>query len=129
MAQPSMKVLGPKEMAPANGTNDPAALETALRGSIQPSNAHQCCTTPMMKLEYGGVLANDLTVYGTSNLSVVGVSTFPLTVGSAPSSTLYAAAEKVSLIFQLPLSVILLTCWLSRRPTLLRSVTEHSEKK
>jgi choline dehydrogenase len=96
MKQPSMKVLGPTELTPANGATNPAAIETALRGSIQPSNAHQCCSTPMMKLEYGGVLANDLTVYGTSNLSVAGVSTFPLTVGSAPSSTLYAAAEKVS---------------------------------
>jgi choline dehydrogenase len=97
MGQPSIKVLGPSELGPANGAKDAATLDTALRGSINPSNAHQCCTTPMMKLEYGGVLANDLTVYGTTGLSVAGVSTFPLTPGSAPSSTTYAASEKVSL--------------------------------
>jgi choline dehydrogenase len=97
MAQPSMQILGPTETTPANGANDTNTIETALRGSLQPSNAHQCCTTPMMKLKYGGVLANDLTVYGTTGLSVAGVSTFPLTVGSAPSSTCYAAAEKVCL--------------------------------
>ena len=95
MAQPSMKILGPTEATPTNGTVDAGVLENALRGSIQPSIGHQCCTTPMMKLEYGGVLASDLTVYGTQGLSVAGVSTFPLTIGSAPSSTCYAAAEKV----------------------------------
>ncbi|KAG9232271.1 choline dehydrogenase-like protein [Amylocarpus encephaloides] len=96
MQQPSIQILGPTETTPANGETDVEMLKLALRGAIQPSTAHQCCTTPMMKRKYGGVVDRKMLVYGTKGLSVVGVSMFPLTIGSAPSATLYAAAEKAA---------------------------------
>lgn len=95
MSQPSMQVLGPIETSPAPGINETAALKSALAGSLAPSNAHLCCTSAMMKLEYGGVVASDLTVYGTTRLSVVDNSIFPMPAGAAPSAVIYAAAEKV----------------------------------
>lgn len=95
MSQPSMQVLGPIETSPAPGISETAALKSALAASIAPSNAHLCCSASMQKLEYGGVVASDLTVYGTTGLSVVDNSIFPMPAGSAPSAVIYAAAEKV----------------------------------
>lgn len=98
MSQPSMQVLGPIETSPAPGINDTAALKSALAGSLAPSNAHLCCSASMQKLEYGGVVDSDLTVYGTTGLSVVDNSIFPMPAGAAPSAVIYAAAEKVCLL-------------------------------
>lgn len=96
MATPSMQELGPTEIAPTGGFTTDEELKAALRASIQPSNAHQCCTLPMMKKAYGGVVDRQLQVYGVKNLSVVDLSIFPFEVGTAPSATVYAIGEKVS---------------------------------
>ena len=49
----------------------------------------------MMKQELGGVVGDELRVYGVTGLRVVGASVFSLTTGSAPQATVYAMAEKV----------------------------------
>ncbi|CAG8957813.1 hypothetical protein HYFRA_00000152 [Hymenoscyphus fraxineus] len=102
MSQPSMITLGPIETGPGAGINDAdtEGLKTALAGAIEPSNAHMCCTAPMMKIEYGGVVDAELRVYGTSGLSVMDNSIFPMPAGAAPSAVIYAAAEKAAVMIK-----------------------------
>jgi choline dehydrogenase-like flavoprotein len=44
----------------------------------------------------GGVVDTDLRVYGVRGLSVVGISTWPMSPAGGPQATVYASAEKVS---------------------------------
>jgi choline dehydrogenase-like flavoprotein len=96
MAQPSMQALGPTEISPGANITSDEDLKAKFRALIQPSNAHECCTLPMMKLELGGVVDDQLRVYGVEGLSVADASFMPITPASAPSATIYAAGEKVS---------------------------------
>lgn len=96
MAQPSMQALGPTEISPGANITSDEDLKAKFRTLINPSNAHECCTLPMMKLELGGVVDDQLRVYGVKGLSVADASFMPITPASAPSATVYAASEKVS---------------------------------
>jgi choline dehydrogenase len=98
MSTTDIAVLGPIEISPAPGTDDEAEIKEAIKKVLQPSNAHQCCTAAMMKREDGGVVDTVNRVYGTERLSVVDASTFPLVPGGGPQATVYAWAEKVSLL-------------------------------
>jgi choline dehydrogenase len=55
----------------------------------------------MMPLELGGVVDEDLTVYGIEQLSIVDSSIVPLLVGATLQGTVYAVAEKVRTIHSL----------------------------
>lgn len=55
---------------------------------------HSCGTTAMLPREKGGVVDQDLVVYGTSNLRVVDASIFPVIPHANPMSTVYAVAER-----------------------------------
>jgi choline dehydrogenase-like flavoprotein len=99
METPDMAVLGPIETSPAPGISDLTAVRQALKKALQPSNAHQCCTNAMMAREDGGVVDVQNRVYGTTGLSVVDASVWPLVVSSGPQASVYAAAEKVCEIF------------------------------
>jgi choline dehydrogenase len=96
MAQPSMQALGPTEISPGANITSDENLKAKFRTLINPSNAHECCTLPMMKLELGGVVDDQLRIYGVKGLSVADASFMPITPASAPSATIYAAGEKVS---------------------------------
>lgn len=50
----------------------------------------------MMKKEFGGVLDENMIVYGSSNLRVVDASAIPFEVNGHPTSLIYAMAEKAS---------------------------------
>jgi choline dehydrogenase len=97
MSTPDIAVLGPSETYPAPGTNDEAEIKEKIKATLQPSNAHQCCTAAMMKKEDGGVVDPQNRVYGTERLSVVDASAFPLVPGGGPQASVYAWGEKVSL--------------------------------
>ncbi|CZS97710.1 related to alcohol oxidase [Rhynchosporium agropyri] len=96
MSQPSMRALGPTEISPGADLVGDEELKAKFRTLINPSNAHECCTLPMMKLELGGVVDEALRVYGVRGLSVADASFMPITPASAPSATIYAAGEKAA---------------------------------
>ncbi|KAJ5290902.1 glucose-methanol-choline (gmc) oxidoreductase [Penicillium angulare] len=57
---------------------------------------HVCGTTAMLPQEDGGVVDQNLTVYGTQNLRVVDASIFPIIPHANPISTVYAVAERAA---------------------------------
>ncbi|GME61385.1 putative choline dehydrogenase [Neofusicoccum parvum] len=63
MATPAMSELQPTELVPGANLTTDAQLEPALRGAMQPTFAHVCCTAPMMAREDGGVLDPELRVH------------------------------------------------------------------
>lgn len=91
-----MQVLGPTELAPTGGLTTDDALKAALRANLTPTNAHQCCTAAMLPRSLGGVVDNNLLVYGVNGLSAVSAAVFPKTPSGAPQASVYAVAEKVS---------------------------------
>lgn len=66
------------------------------RETIIPSVYHPVGTAAKMPRKWGGVVDEDLLVYGVEGLSVVDASIMPTLVGSTTSMTVYAIAEKVS---------------------------------
>ncbi|KAL2060753.1 hypothetical protein VTL71DRAFT_9395 [Oculimacula yallundae] len=96
MSQPSMQLLGPVEISPGANLTSAEDLKSKIRTLLSPSNAHECCTLPMMKLELGGAVDDQLRVYGVKGLSVADASFMPITPASAPSATIYAAGEKAA---------------------------------
>jgi choline dehydrogenase len=97
MSAPEIAALGPTEASPlGENVQSNEDILAAIRESIGPTNAHQCCTAPMLPLSLGGVVGPDRKVYGVTGLRVGDVSCFPITLSGAPTATVYASAEKVS---------------------------------
>ncbi|KJK66944.1 GMC oxidoreductase [Aspergillus parasiticus SU-1] len=61
---------------------------------------HSCGTAAMLPREQGGVVDQDLKVYGTKNLRVVDASVFPLISYGNPMATVYAVAERAADLFK-----------------------------
>ncbi|KAL8888312.1 MAG: hypothetical protein Q9215_004224 [Flavoplaca cf. flavocitrina] len=57
---------------------------------------HSCGTAAMLPREKGGVVDQNLVVYGTRNLRIVDASTFPVIPQANPMSTIYAVAERAA---------------------------------
>lgn len=57
---------------------------------------HSCGTAAMLPREQGGVVDQELRVYGTKNLRVVDASVFPLIPHANPMTTVYAVAERAA---------------------------------
>lgn len=116
MNMPSMRVLGPNEVAPfgpAVQTDD--EIKEAVRQTFNPSNGHECCTAAMMPKDLGGVVNDQLRVYGVDGLRVADTSFWPMPLNGAPSATVYASAEKVR-----P-SPLLLRSWIWNLMTVLKA--------
>ncbi|KAK2611800.1 hypothetical protein N8I77_005124 [Diaporthe amygdali] len=97
VAAPAMQALGPIAEAPfGDDVVTEEQIVAALRENLIISNAHQCCTAPMMPLELGGVVGPDKKVYGVTGLRVGDISTFPTAVSGGPTGTVYGAAEKLA---------------------------------
>ncbi|KAJ5125092.1 Glucose-methanol-choline oxidoreductase N-terminal [Penicillium bovifimosum] len=60
------------------------------------SNFHPVGTASMLPRDKGGVVGNDLRVYGTKNVRVVDASILPFQLCGHLTSTLYAVAERAS---------------------------------
>lgn len=61
---------------------------------------HSCGTTAILPRSDGGVVDQNLKVYGTASLRVVDASVFPLIPHVNPMATVYAVAEKAADIFR-----------------------------
>ncbi|KAK4222134.1 putative GMC oxidoreductase [Podospora fimiseda] len=97
MSQPSMAALNPLEAAPFdNSITDEQTLKAILSGITEPSSAHQCCTAAMMPMDMGGVVDNDMKVYGVKGVRVIDTSFWPMVLTSAPTATTYAVGEKIA---------------------------------
>ncbi|KAI0033311.1 hypothetical protein K488DRAFT_85067 [Vararia minispora EC-137] len=69
-------------------------LETAFQGN------HPIGTAAMMPQADGGVVDNNLKVYGTSNVFVVDASVMPIPTSSHPQANVYAIAERAAELFK-----------------------------
>lgn len=96
IASSAMQELDPVELSPGANLTTDQELREALRGLIQPTYSHPCCTCAMMPRGLGGVVGPDLTVYGVRGLSIVDASIMPLIPAAHTMATVYTVAEKVS---------------------------------
>ncbi|KAE8340328.1 hypothetical protein BDV24DRAFT_164536 [Aspergillus arachidicola] len=74
---------------------DLEAAKALLRASALTTH-HSCGTAAILPREQGGVVDQDLKVYGTKNLRVVDASVFPLISYGNPMATVYAVAERAA---------------------------------
>ncbi|KAK0724725.1 hypothetical protein B0H67DRAFT_480481 [Lasiosphaeris hirsuta] len=97
-AASTMQALRPVEASPfgAHLTTDEQII-AVMRNEINPSNAHQCCTAAMLPRSHGGVVSSEQKVYGVQGLRVADISFWPMELTGAPTATMYAAGERVSL--------------------------------
>ncbi|KAK0109901.1 hypothetical protein ONS95_002572 [Cadophora gregata] len=95
-SQGAMKRLTPVETKPGANVTSDADIEEFLKKTLDPSQYHPVGTCPKMPLELGGVVDEELRVYGVEGLSVVDASIMPLIVGATMQSTVYAVAEKAA---------------------------------
>ncbi|KAF2457058.1 GMC oxidoreductase-like protein [Lineolata rhizophorae] len=85
-----------QELMPGSQAQSDSQLADWVRGQINPSVFHPIGTTAKMPREWGGVVSEDLFVYGVENLSVIDAGIMPTTVGATTSMTVYAIAEKAA---------------------------------
>jgi choline dehydrogenase len=84
------------EIAPGPRYQTDEQVREWIRGQLIPSVYHPIGTTSKMAREWGGVVDEELMVYGVKNLRVVDAGIMPTIVGATTSMTVYAIAEKVS---------------------------------
>ncbi|KAL5331315.1 hypothetical protein ACEPPN_000845 [Leptodophora sp. 'Broadleaf-Isolate-01'] len=86
--------VSPKpDQVPKNATDE--QWQTYIKSAVVPNN-HVLGTTAMMSRELGGVVDDELRVYGTENVRVVDASVIPLQVTGHLVSTIYAVAARAA---------------------------------
>ncbi|KAL8636576.1 MAG: hypothetical protein Q9226_009242, partial [Calogaya cf. arnoldii] len=75
-------------------TDLPSARERLRQNAM--TTHHSCGTAAMLHREKGGVVDQDLVVYGTRNLRIVDANVFPVIPQANPMSTVYAVAERAA---------------------------------
>lgn len=90
--------FAPRELSPGPKVQSDSELAAYLADTLSPTEFHPAGTCAMMPKELGGVVDQDLRVYGVSNLRVVDASIMPTLPGGNTCQTVYAIAEKVSLL-------------------------------
>jgi choline dehydrogenase-like flavoprotein len=99
MESKAFKNLTVVEQDPAPGAvTDDAGWEDWLlnQNKLMASNGHSVGTAAMMPRELGGVVDNQLMVYGTLGLSIADTSIIPLVPGTHTQATAYAIGEKAA---------------------------------
>ena len=91
----SLRAFRPVELWPGANVTETADILAAVRDMLSPSVFHPIGTAARMPRELGGVVDEDLLVYGVKGLSVVDASTMPDMPGAYTQQTVYAIAEKV----------------------------------
>ncbi|KAF2113915.1 hypothetical protein BDV96DRAFT_547912 [Lophiotrema nucula] len=88
---------GPIEFSPGAQIESDEQIAAWLRGIYVPSVYHPVGTCAKMPRHLGGVVDEELLVYGVEGLSVVDASVMPVIPGAPTTMTVYAVAEKVCL--------------------------------
>ncbi|KAK3314159.1 GMC oxidoreductase, partial [Apodospora peruviana] len=99
LATPTLtKKLQPVELVPGlAGVQTDKEIEKALRELVlEPSSANQCGTAAMLPQGLGGVVDNELKVYGVNRLRIVDASVLPVGPAGHLQATMYAVAEKAA---------------------------------
>ena len=92
----ALAAYGPRESSPGAGVVDDEGLADHVRQSASPTEFHPSGTCAMLPRELGGVVDEDLKVYGIDRLRVIDASIIPTLPGANTCQTVYAIAEKVS---------------------------------
>ncbi|KAK2803295.1 hypothetical protein FQN51_003713 [Onygenales sp. PD_10] len=96
MASEDFAPYEPSELTPGANVTTDAALADWARKQIIPSVFHPVGTCAKMPREWGGVVSEELLVYGTQRLSIIDASIMPTIVGATTSMATYAIAEKAA---------------------------------
>ncbi|KAI1427350.1 GMC oxidoreductase [Xylaria sp. FL1777] len=91
-----LRELGPQQLQPPDYVNEPEDIKGFLRQNVNPSYFHPVGTCAMMPRELGGVVDEQLKVYGVKRLRVVDASIMSVLVGANTCQTTYAIAEKAA---------------------------------
>ncbi|KAI1298068.1 hypothetical protein F5Y03DRAFT_386770 [Xylaria venustula] len=91
-----LRDLAPQQLQPPDYVNEAEDLKGFLRETVNPSYFHPVGTCAMLPLELGGVVDEQLKVYGVKGLRVVDASIMPVLVGANTCQTTYAIAEKAA---------------------------------
>jgi len=97
-SRPALANYSPTEILPGpNAVTDEAIIGTmAGAGLILPSFSHPSGSCAMMPERYGGVVDEQLRVYGVKKLRIVDASILPLIPAAHIQATMYAVAEKAA---------------------------------
>ena len=94
----SLAIHGPQESSPGADVVSDEDLADYVRLSASPTEFHPSGTCAMLPREFGGVVDEDLRVYGINGLRVIDASIIPTLPGANTCQTVYAIAEKVRLL-------------------------------
>ncbi|KAJ5652794.1 glucose-methanol-choline (gmc) oxidoreductase [Penicillium longicatenatum] len=83
-------------LEPSAVPRDLEEIKELLRNATALTTHHTCSTASMLPQEAGGVVSEELRVYGTKNVRVVDASVFPLIPHANPMATVYAVAERAA---------------------------------
>ncbi|KAK3380793.1 hypothetical protein B0H63DRAFT_544871 [Podospora didyma] len=90
------KGWSPVEIIPGNKVVSDREFADYIVDSLSPTEYHPVGTCAMMPREMGGVVDEELKVYGVKNLRVVDGSIMPTLPGGNTCQTVYAIAEKAA---------------------------------
>ncbi|SPN99109.1 related to alcohol oxidase [Cephalotrichum gorgonifer] len=86
----------PVESQPGASVQTDEEMATYLARTLSPTEYHPAGTAAMLPKELGGVVDEDLRVYGVAGLRVADASIMPTLVGANTCQTVYAIAEKAA---------------------------------
>jgi choline dehydrogenase len=88
--------FSPKEFVPGSNVTSDDDLKAFISSALDPTDFHPVGTCSMMPRELGGVVDQELRVYGVKNLRVVDGSIIPMLPSANTCQPIYAIAEKVT---------------------------------
>ncbi|KXX82729.1 Oxygen-dependent choline dehydrogenase [Madurella mycetomatis] len=96
MDNPLTESYQAREMQPGSNVQSDEQWGDYLEETVSPSEFHPAGTCAMMPRELGGVVDEELRVYGVEGLRVVDASIMPTLPGANTCQTVYAVAEKAA---------------------------------